>query len=170
MRTLYLLRHAKSSWKDETLPDFERPLAGRGKRACEVVAQIIQEREIRFCLALCSTAIRARETLELVNQNVKLRTELRFDERIYEAGVADLLEVTSEIESDRKSVLMVGHNPGFEDLLYLLTGETHRFPTASLAKLKLKVSKWSDSYDNKAVLDWITRPKDWEPSRPDDQR
>jgi phosphohistidine phosphatase len=164
MRILYLLRHAKSSWKNESKPDFERPLAGRGRKACEIVASLIQAREIQFDLVLCSTAIRARETIDLVNQYAKLRTEIRFDERIYEATAMQLLELVSQIENDRKSVLLVGHNPGFEDLLYLLTGENHRFPTASLAKIKLKLSKWSDAYDNKAALDWIARPKEWEQS------
>ena len=162
MRTLYLLRHAKSSWKDPSQSDFERPLNHRGRKACETVARLIQERELEFELVICSTAIRARETIDLVSKHAKLRTELRFDERIYEATVRQLLGVVSQIENDRKSVLLVGHNPGFEDLVHLLSGEDHRFPTATLAKIKLKVSKWSESFEHKAVVDWIARPKELE--------
>src|SRR6476620_111076 len=160
MRTLYLLRHAKSSWKDLSQADFERPLANRGRKACEIVARLIQDRGLEFDLLLCSTAIRARETIDLVTKYAKLRTELRFDERIYEAAVPELLEIISQLENDRKEVLLVGHNPGFEDLLYLFSGVDQRFPTASLAKIKLKVSKWSDSLDKKASVDWIARPKE----------
>ena len=74
MRTLYLLRHAKSSWKDEALPDFERPLAGRGREACGVLARYIQSEKVEFDLILSSTAVRARETIELIRQRAKLRT------------------------------------------------------------------------------------------------
>jgi phosphohistidine phosphatase len=162
MRTLYLLRHAKSSWKDESVTDFERPLAGRGRKACVVIARLIQAKEIQLDLILSSTAVRARETIELIRQYAKLRGELRFDERIYEATENRLLEIVSEIESDRKSVLIVGHNPGLEDLLELLTGEKQTLPTASLAKIKLKISKWSENYENEARLDWIERPKELE--------
>lgn len=162
MRTLYLLRHAKSSWKDETQADFERPLAGRGRKACIIVAQLFQVKKIELDLMICSTAVRARETIELVRQIAKLRTELRFDERIYEASTARLIEVVSQIDSDRKSVLMVGHNPGFEDLVYELTGKSEPLPTAALVKIKLKISKWSDPYSGKGTLEWIMRPRELE--------
>jgi phosphohistidine phosphatase len=162
MRTLYLLRHAKSSWKDPSQADFERPLANRGRKACESIARLIQDRGLEFDLVLCSTAIRARETIDLVTKYAKLRTELRFDERIYEATVAQLVEIVSQLENERKSVLLIGHNPGFEDLLHVFSGADHRFPTASLAKIKLKISKWSDPFDHKASVDWIIRPKELE--------
>ncbi|HEV8368366.1 MAG TPA: histidine phosphatase family protein [Pyrinomonadaceae bacterium] len=160
MRTLYLLRHAKSSWKDESQADFERPLSGRGRKACVTIAKLIQDKGIEFDLALSSTAVRARQTIDLIKQLAKLRTELRYDERIYEASGARLLEIIRQIENHRKTVLLVGHNPGLEDLLHLLTGETQSLPTGSLAKIKLKISKWSDTDDDAATLDWIVRPKE----------
>jgi phosphohistidine phosphatase len=164
MRTLYLLRHAKSSWKDDSLPDFERPLVGRGRKACRILAQMLVEKDIDFDLILSSTAVRARETIDLVRQHAKLRSELRFDERIYEASATRLLEITSQIENDRKTVLLVGHNPGLEELLRVLTGEEHRLPTAALVKMKLKISKWSDASENKGTLEWIVSPKELESS------
>ena len=160
MRTLYLLRHAKSSWKDQSLADFERPLAGRGRKACGLMAQFIRDKEIQFDLVLSSTALRARETIDLIGKQAQLHSELRFDERIYEASVTDLLEVTSQIENDRKSVLLVGHNPGLEEFLLALSGVSERLPTAALVKLKLKVSKWSDNCEGKAALEWLVRPRD----------
>jgi phosphohistidine phosphatase len=160
MRTLYLLRHAKSSWKDQSLADFERPLAKRGQEACGLIVKVITEKEIEFDLALSSTALRARQTIELISRQAWLQTELRFDERIYDASVADLVQVTSQIENDRKSVLLVGHNPGLEELLQALTGVRETLPTAALAKLKLKISKWSDNLESMATLEWIVRPRE----------
>jgi phosphohistidine phosphatase len=162
MRNLYLLRHAKSSWKDETLADFERPLAGRGRRACDTIGKYIQTNQLEFDLVISSTAVRARDTIDLVRQRAKLRVEVRYDERIYEAGVERLVEVISQIESDKKSVLLVGHNPGFEDLLQHLTGEQLSFTTGALAKINLKVSKWSEPFDGKATMEWLVTPKELE--------
>ena len=162
MRNLYLLRHAKSSWKDETLADFDRPLSSRGKRACDTIGKFILSNEIEFDLVISSTAVRARDTIDLVRQRAKLRAEIRYDERIYEATTERLMEVVSELDSDRKKVLLVGHNPGLEDMTHLLTGEGNPFPTAAFAKINLKVSKWSESFEGKANLEWLVAPKELE--------
>jgi phosphohistidine phosphatase len=167
MRTLYLLRHAKSSWKEESQLDFERPLTGRGRKACGLIAKLIQSEGIEFDLLLSSSAVRARETIELVRQQAKLRSELRFDERIYEATVTRLMEIISELENDRKGILLIGHNPGMEGLILALTGEEKGLATASLAKIKLKVSKWSEVGEAKGTLEWIVRPKELEQTEDD---
>ena len=160
MLTLYLLRHAKSSWDDASQQDFERPLNNRGRKACEVIGELIEEKGIDFDLVLVSTSLRTRQTIEFVKERAKLRGEVRYDERIYEATVSQLLEVISQVDNDRKSVLLVGHNPGLEGLLTLLTGEDVRVTTANLAKIKIKATKWSASLSNKGTLDWIVRPKE----------
>jgi len=160
MRHLYLLRHAKSSWKDESLADFERPLAGRGRRACDLIGKFITTNEIEFDLAISSTAVRARDTIDLIKQRARVKSEVRYDERIYEASVTRLLEVIAQIENDKKSVMLVGHNPGFEELLQSLTGAEETFPTAALAKINLKISKWSEPLTGKSTLEWIVRPKE----------
>lgn len=160
MLTLYLLRHAKSSWDDASQQDFERPLNNRGRKSCELIGEIIEEKGIDFDLVLVSTALRTRQTIELVKERAKLRGEVRYDERIYEASVAQLLEVIAQVDNDRKSVLLVGHNPGLEGLLTLLTGEDVRVTTANLARIKIKATKWSTNLANKGALDWIVRPKE----------
>ena len=160
MLTLYLLRHAKSSWDDASKQDFERPLTNRGSKACALIGEVIAEKGIDFDLVLVSTALRARQTIELVKERAKLRGEVRYDERIYEATVSQLLEVISQVDNDRKSVLLVGHNPGLEGLLTLLTGENVSVTTANLAKIKIKATKWSASLADKGTLDWIIRPKE----------
>src|ERR671926_426622 len=121
MLTLYLLRHAKSSWDDASPRDFERPLSHRGREAAALIGEFVKEKGIDFDLVLVSTAVRTRETIELVRERAKFHGEVRYDERIYEATVSQLLDVISEVHSDCESVLLVGHNPGIEELLALLT-------------------------------------------------
>jgi phosphohistidine phosphatase len=160
MFILYLLRHAKSSWDDESKQDFERSLSSRGRKDCALMGEFIEEKGIDFDLVLVSTAVRTRETIELIREHAKLRGEVRYDERIYEATVSQLLDVIAQIDSDRESVLLVGHNPGIEELLALLTGEQQRVTTANFAKIKLKATKWSASLANKGTLEWLVRPKE----------
>ena len=160
MLTLYLLRHAKSSWDDASKQDFERPLTNRGRKACATIGEYIQEKGIDFDLVLVSTAVRTRDTIELIKERAKFRGEVRYDQRIYEATVSQLLEIISQVDNDRESVLLVGHNPGIEELLALLTGDQQQVTTANFGKIKLKATKWSANLANKGTLEWIVRPKE----------
>ncbi|HSL55320.1 MAG TPA: histidine phosphatase family protein [Pyrinomonadaceae bacterium] len=164
MATLYLLRHAKSSWADESMGDFDRPLADRGREDCAVIGAYIEEKGIDFDLVLVSTAVRTRETIALVKDRAQFGVEVRFDDRIYEATTSQLLEVISEVDDDRESVLLVGHNPGIEELLALLTGEHPDVSTATFAKIKINAPKWSANLGNNGTLDWIVRPKELQES------
>jgi phosphohistidine phosphatase len=159
VKTLFLLRHAKSSRKDQSLPDFERPLNGRGKQAAEKIGRYLKRELIVPELVLSSPAARARETIERVAKAAKWSVEVRFDQRIYEAGGLRLLEVISQIENERKAVLLVGHNPGIEELLMLLAGESKKVPTGALMKLELKSSKWATAADKRAKLAWWIKPR-----------
>jgi phosphohistidine phosphatase len=89
----------------------------------------------------------------------RLRTDLRFDERIYEAGAQRLLEVVRQIEKSKKTVLLVGHNPGLEDFLKMLTGAFELMPTGTLSKVALTASNWADIGEKCATLEWILKPK-----------
>ncbi|MEN3329233.1 MAG: phosphohistidine phosphatase [Acidobacteriota bacterium] len=160
MKTLFLLRHAKSSRKDQSLPDFERPLNRRGKQAAERIGRYLKRELIVPELVLSSPAVRARETIERVAKAATWTPEIRFDQRIYEAGGLRLLDVVSQIENERKTALLVGHNPGIEELLMLLTGESKRVPTGTLINLELKSSKWTTAADKRAKLAWIIKPRD----------
>src|SRR5262245_20080303 len=141
MKTLFLLRHAKSQRKDEALPDFERPLNRRGQRAAETAGRYLKTNAREPDLILSSPAVRTRETVELVVKAAKWTTELRYDQRIYAADGMRLAEVVAQIENDRKVVLIVGHNPGIEELLLLLTGTSEQVSAASVAKIRIKATK-----------------------------
>ena len=160
MKTLFLLRHAKSSWKDSDLQDFDRPLNGRGKEAAEVIGRFIRKKRLMPDLLLSSPAVRARETIETIIKIANLQSELRFEERIYEAGSSRLAEIVSEIEDEQKSVMLVGHNPGMEELLRLLTDHLEHMETGTLAKIDLNGSSWSKALAEKGKLDWIVKPKE----------
>lgn len=160
MKTLFLLRHAKSSWKDTSLPDFERPLNKRGQKAAPVIGKFMRKQKLRPDLILCSPAERARQTIALVGEAAAFKAELRYDERIYEAHVARLLSVISEIDEDAGKVLIVGHNPGLEELLEHLTGEVQRMPTAALADITLNIERWADVSERSGELIRLVRPKE----------
>lgn len=163
MKTLFLLRHAKSSWRDESLPDFERPLNRRGKRAAETLGSYLKTNEILIELILSSPAVRARETVERMLKAAKLSTEVRYDQRIYGAGAVRLAEIVSQIESERKAVMIVGHNPGVEELLSFLTGNAVQVPTGALAKLTCKTTKWTAfAGEGKVTLEWLVSPRELE--------
>ena len=160
MKILMLLRHAKSSWKDVSLSDFERPLNGRGRKAAETIGRYISRNRLEPELVLSSPAVRARETIGIVVKAAKLRAEVRYDERIYEADPERLMEMVSQIEENLTSVMVVGHNPGIEEFLELLTGSSEHMATAALAKISFsEADKWSKVSTGKGSLEQIVRPK-----------
>jgi phosphohistidine phosphatase len=160
MKALYLLRHAKSSWKDAGLQDFERPLNNRGREAAPLVGQFIRKGKLRVDVLLSSPATRARQTAALVKASAGLSAELLYDERIYEADAARLLEVIRQAAESADALMLVGHNPGMEELIELLTGEGQEMPTAALACISLDVEKWSKVRAGAGHLEWLVRPKE----------
>jgi len=160
MKTLLLLRHAKSSWKDNEARDFDRPLNQRGLKAAPAIGRLIRKRKLQPDLVVSSPAERARQTTQLVIEAAGLKTELRYDERIYEASVARLLGVVSELDDEAGMVILVGHNPGFAELLEVLTGEAHNMPTAALACLELNIEKWNKVRAGAGRLEWLVKAKE----------
>lgn len=160
MKTLYILRHAKSSWSDPDLADFDRPLNDRGNTAAPFMGKVIGENGFNPELILSSPAVRARQTAELVIGSAPLPGELKFDDRIYEASPQTLRTVASEISDDVGSAMIVGHNPGMEGFIRYLTGELQPMPTAALAVIHLNIDKWRDVGGNSGRLSKVFRPKD----------
>lgn len=160
MKRLLLMRHAKSSWGEASLADFERPLNERGLKAAPLVGRFIRKQGLRPELILSSPAERARQTAALVAEAARLDAPLRYDERIYEATPARLAEVVSQVEEGVGELLLVGHNPGLEGLLELLTGESRRMPTAALARVALDVEKWGRVREGVGRVALFVRPKE----------
>lgn len=142
--TLYLLRHAKSSWADDSLSDRDRPLAPRGRRAAQRLVRYFREQGIAPELVLCSPALRTRQTLELIEPGLGGRTEVFVEDELYGAGAEQLLLRLRRLPGEVDSALVIGHNPGVQDLAVLLVrrGDEREqlrahFPTAALATLAI---------------------------------
>lgn len=154
------MRHAKSSWGDPSLADFERPLNERGRKAAPLVGRFMRRQRLRPDLVLSSPAARARQTAALVIESAGLDAPLRYDERIYEATAARLAEVVSQVEETVGELLLVGHNPGLGGLLELLTGESRHLPTAALARVVLDLEKWGRLREGAGRVELFVRPKE----------
>jgi phosphohistidine phosphatase len=166
VRTLYLLRHAKSSWADPTLPDRERPLAPRGRRDAKRVGEHLSRLATVPELVLCSSARRARETLEPLRSALGNTTSMLLEATLYAASADQLLDRLRAVPDGVASVLVIGHNPGLQDLALLLASAgadlerlEAKFPTAALATLALPKATWGQLSPADAVLDAFVVPK-----------
>jgi phosphohistidine phosphatase len=160
MKKLLLLRHAKSSWADPHMADFDRPLNERGVAAAPFMGGIMSREQLIPDLILSSPAERARNTAELVRLGSRLEIEIRYDERIYEASPQTLQRILIESDLHVTSLMIVGHNPGMEGLIRLLTGDSAEMPTAALAEIDLKIQEWKDVRPLAGDLVRVMRPKE----------
>jgi len=166
MKRLYLLRHAKSSWKDTSLADYDRPLAGRGRRAAKAIAGHLREQGIEPELVLCSTARRARETLERI-EPARATSAVRLEDDLYAASAGALLERLRSVPDTVESVMLIGHNPGLQQLALDLARPSPtvrelatKYPTAALATLTFPVSSWRELDRDTAELVALVRPRE----------
>lgn len=170
MKLLGLLRHAKSDWDDLGLKDFDRGLNGRGRKGARLMGKHIAEHGVAWERTVASPAERVRRTLEASGFD----REVTWDERVYLADPATLLEVLRESGGDAASVLLVGHNPGLHELIFALVppeaeddlfGEAaEKFPTAAFAVLECDIDDWSALAPGCAKLVHLTRPRDLDPA------
>ena len=167
-RQLFLLRHAKSSHDEPDLADHDRPLAPRGRRAAAAIASHMQERELEPALVLCSSATRARQTLEPIAAALGRSSDVRMESELYEASADGLLERVRRIPEGVPSAMIVGHNPAIERLaLDLASGGpdlaklARKYPTGALAVLSVDGS-WGDLDADGARLTAFVKPRDLE--------
>ncbi|MGW2489973.1 SixA phosphatase family protein [Streptomyces sp. NPDC001606] len=167
LRRLIVLRHAKSAWP-EGVEDHRRPLAPRGLRDAPAAGRALAEADFLPDLALCSTAVRARQTWQLASAEWGTPPPVRYDRRLYGAAVPDLLEVVREVPAEVETLLLIGHNPGLEDLVLALAGDglddtldrvRTKFPTAALAVLAWRGTGWPALAPGVALLTWFTVPR-----------
>jgi len=169
MKLLYLLRHAKSSWDDADIGDFDRVLNKRGRKAAKAMAIYFREAGIQPAAVLCSPAKRTRETLKYLQPSLG-EAPVQFDRRIYEASYQTLLHCLADLPAETESALLIGHNPGLERLaLYLMSDHGHgtgasrmvdKYPTGSLAVLMAPAADWSSLKVGSCRLDDFVRPVD----------
>jgi phosphohistidine phosphatase len=144
MKTLIVLRHAKSSWKDNNLADYERPLNKRGKYDAPRMGALLVRQDLVPNLIISSSAKRAATTAKAVAENCGYEDEIQYSRHLYAAWPEAYIEALNDLMSDYPRVMVVGHNPGIEDLVEELTGEWVRMPTAALAQIDLAIGRWSD--------------------------
>ena len=182
LKTLGLFRHAKSDWHDPRARDFDRPLNGRGRKGAAMMGRHIREwcleRGLRWDRILASPAVRTSETLEITAMDStgggRLRYVINWDRRIYLASSATLIDILREQEEQVDAVLMAGHNPGLEDLIFDLVPDNgsnplrdvveEKFPTAAFAVLELDIAQWADLGNDCAALIHLSRPRDLDPA------
>ncbi len=163
-RRLHVLRHAKSSWEDTTLPDRARPLSPRGKRAAEQIRRWLHESDVRPDLVLCSPAVRARDTLERVLPALGAPHVL-VEPALYHAAAETLLERVRALPDDVGEALLVGHNPGLEGLVWLLAApladaeQPERLPTGALATLAAEGCSWPELRPGSMTLTGLVLPR-----------
>ena len=164
MKSILLLRHAKSSWDDPGLADFDRPLAKRGLRDAPRMGKALAKTNLHLDHVYSSPANRARSTARLVLESAGYQGAIDFDERIYHASVNELYSLVRDLPEDEETVMLVGHNPGFEDFASSLCAPTSRgaslrFPTAAMACFDVETRSWSNVKPSMATLQWFIIPK-----------
>jgi phosphohistidine phosphatase len=169
VKRLFVLRHAKSDWGQAGLADHDRHLAPRGERAAAAVAGHLRRARVEPDVVLCSTATRARETFERVHGARPDATPVWFERRLYGAGADELIERLNELPDSDGSVMLVGHNPGLQDLVLALAPAADaalvaraeaKFPTAALATVDLAVDRWTGAQPGTGTLVAYVTPRD----------
>lgn len=167
-RELYILRHAKSDWQSGAASDFDRPLSKRGKKDAPAMGKWMNKHKVKIDYLICSPAERARQTLNAVLKELHIpKKNIHFDEKVYLASVETLLQVLAQCPSKAEKVMLVGHNPGLEDLLKLLVDEPQLpftesgklLTTATLAHVSLP-QNWDELVPHNGNLVSFTRPSD----------
>lgn len=161
MKTLLLMRHGKSSWKHPELSDHERPLAKRGLTDAHVMADLIKDRELTPEVILCSSSVRTLHTAQIVAENCGRKSEIRSLDSLYLAESDAYISALISMPGDVERVMIIGHNPGLESLLQILSKRIESLSTAVIAYITLPIKSWSDlSSDIDGELVELWRPKE----------
>jgi len=144
MKTLFLVRHAKSSWEDAAVPDKERPLTERGKRDAPNMGKRLAKRDVKPELILSSPARRAFATAKIIAKSLGYKLKnIVVDDRLYPGAADEILNSIHRLDKQLDRVMIVGHNPALADLAHRLSSEIDRMPTCAVAKFRFDVKAWS---------------------------
>jgi phosphohistidine phosphatase len=145
MKTLLLMRHAKSSWKESNIPDHDRPLNRRGKHDAPLMGKLLRDQKMNLDLIISSTALRAETTANLIAKAVGYKGKVVLDKSIYNAEPMDLLTLLSNSSDENNSILLIGHNPTVEETVQMLTNSPEiTMATCAIAHLTLSIDTWTD--------------------------
>ncbi len=160
MKTIFLVRHAKSSWSTPSLEDFDRPLNNRGKRDAPFMGDVLFRKNIFPQLIISSPALRAITTAKIIAEklNYPVKNIIK-NKNIYEAGALDILEVVKKTDDKIESLMIVGHNPGLTDLVNLISdNRLDNLPTSGIVCLKKDTNNWNE-FDKGCSFAFIEYPK-----------
>jgi len=145
MKKLYLIRHSKSSWKDLSLSDFERPLNKRGKNDAPLMGKLLSKKRIKPDYILSSPAGRAKRTAKIIAKEVGFTKKINYNHDIYEASVDKLFEIIRSLDDDFDDVFLFGHNPSFSMFAEALTGDyVENIPTSGIYHINFNINKWKN--------------------------
>ena len=169
MKTIFLLRHAKSSWNKPELDDFERPLAPRGIKSAEKIGKYLKKEKLLPDIIYCSKAVRAKETWELVNRIVKKKNNINYKNKLYMANFSDFLNIIKETKDNFKSLMLISHNPGIENFaLEIIKNKEsekyknidYKYPTGALSIIKFNIKKWNEVTSSTGEIYEFIKPKE----------
>ena len=160
LKTLLLMRHAKSDWDDRSLADHDRPLAPRGERDAPRMGQLIQAEGLIPDVILCSTAARTRQTAAGLFTVWGDFADIKYQRELYHGDLLDYREALQSLPASVQRAMLIGHNPTSEYLVQALTSQNERMPTAALAYIELGIDSWADlSDDGSGILRKLWRPR-----------
>jgi len=159
MKKLYLIRHAKSSWEDTTLDDFERPLNKKGKKDAPLMGKLLDTKNITADIIISSPSKRTKQTVKLINQQLQFPLEIIYDDNLYETTVNGLEKVIKNIDNKYESIYLFGHNPSLNSFVekYINIGEN--IPTCGIVGIEFDSDIWSKISPKKAKLLFFEYPK-----------
>ena len=160
MKELILIRHAKSSWSNPLLEDFERPLNKRGAKNAPFMAKVLKQKEVNPDLIISSPSKRTKDTLDFFIKEFDYKGEIIFEESIYEAPYINILKVIKNIDDKHKTIFLFGHNPGFNDLADFLLGKFEdNIPTCGVLKINFDTNYWKNISKDNSKLIFFNFPK-----------
>lgn len=162
MKKLYIIRHAKSSWSDEELDDFERPLNKRGRANAPFMGELLKKQNVVPDLIISSPALRAKSTAEIIAKKVNYTKEIVYNNDIYESDVATLHNIFTKIDDENSTVFLFGHNPELNMLAEMYAGFDENIPTCGILEVEFKCEKWRDISAKNARLVSFEYPKKYD--------
>jgi len=159
MKKLYIMRHAKSSWKDSLLDDFDRPLNKRGRVDAPFMGEKLKAKKIIPDIIISSPALRAKTTAEIIAKKVNYSNEIIFKKNIYEVGISAIKKILKKLDDEKETVFLFGHNPDLNMLVDELVGFDENIPTCGIVEIAFDCDKWMGLCSENATLISFDYPK-----------